>query len=357
MPPRIDSFLRMVVEQRASDLHFHAGLVPLVRHDGDLTPLPFRPLSAEETRRFLFEIMSPEQRAGFEKTQELDFAYAVEGLGRFRVNTFVQSRGLGAVFRVIPSKIPTIDELDVPQVLKKLGALQNGLVLVTGPTGSGKTTTLAAAIHEINRAAQRHIITIEDPIEYVHKPLRSVITQRQVGMHTESFASALRSALRESPDVIVIGELRDLETVMLALSAAETGALVFGTLHTNSAAKAIDRLIDVCPEELHAQVRVTLSAILRGVVAQQLIKRAAGDGMVVAAEVLLPSIALSHMIREGKVHQVDAYIQSSEGEGSDMQSLDSALCRLVRNGVVEVDEAASVATLPDTIRRAGALLD
>ena len=357
MPPRIDSFLRMVVEQRASDLHFHAGLVPLVRHDGDLIALPFRPLSAEETRRFLYEIMSPEQRAGFEKTQELDFAYAVEGLGRFRVNTFVQSRGLGAVFRVIPSKIPTIDELDVPQVLKKLGALQNGLVLVTGPTGSGKTTTLAAAIHEINRVAQRHIITIEDPIEYVHKPLRSVITQRQVGMHTESFASALRSALRESPDVIVIGELRDLETVMLALSAAETGALVFGTLHTNSAAKAIDRLIDVCPEELHAQVRVTLSAILRGVVAQQLIKRAAGDGMVVAAEVLLPSIALSHMIREGKVHQVDAYIQSSEGEGSDMQSLDSALCRLVRNGVVEVDEAASVATLPDTIRRAGALLD
>ncbi|NUP06451.1 MAG: PilT/PilU family type 4a pilus ATPase [Polyangiaceae bacterium] len=360
MGARIDSFLRLVVEQKASDLHFHAGSVPLVRHDGELIPLPFRSLSPDETRKFLFEIMSPAERTTFEQTQELDFAYPVDGLGRFRANVFMQSRGMGAVFRIIPSKIPSIDELGVPRVLKKLAALQNGLVLVSGPTGSGKTTTLAAIIHEINRTAQRHIITIEDPIEYVHQPLRSVLTQRQVGLHTESFASALRSALRESPDVVVIGELRDMETVTLALSAAETGVLVFGTLHTNSAAKSIDRLIDVCPEEMHAQVRVTLSTLLRGVVAQQLVKRSSGEGMVVAAEVLLPSVALSHMIREGKGHQVDAYIQSSEGDGSsgsEMQSLDMTLCRLVRQGVVDVDDAISVAAAPDLVRRAAANLD
>lgn len=351
MAHRIDAFLKLVAEQRASDLHLHAGNVPLARLDGDLVPLPFRKLSPEETRKFLFEIMSPEQRAIFEREQELDLSYTVEGVGRFRGNVFLQSRGMGAVFRVISSEIPTIDELALPRVLKKLALLQNGLVLVSGPTGSGKTTTLAAIVHEINRTTQKHIITIEDPIEYVHEPLESVVTQRQVGVHTDSFASALRSALREAPDVVVIGELRDAETAALALSAAETGVLVFGTVHTNSAAKSIDRLIDVCPEEMHGQVRATLGTLLRGVVAQQLIKRAAGDGRIAAIEVLLPSYALSHMIREGKIHQIDAYIQANEGD-SEMQSLDTVLARLVELGTVDLEDAEHVARDVSVVRRA-----
>jgi twitching motility protein PilT len=351
MPHRIDAFLKLVAEQRASDLHFHAGNVPLARLDGDLVPLPFRTLSPEETRKFLFEIMTPEQRATFEREQELDLSYAVPGVGRFRGNVFLQSRGMGAVFRVIQSQIPTLDELALPRALKKLARLQNGLVLVSGPTGSGKTTTLAAIVHEINRTSNKHIITIEDPIEYVHEPIESVVTQRQVGVHCDSFASALRSALREAPDVIVIGELRDAETAALALSAAETGVLVFGTVHTNSAAKSVDRLIDVCPEEMHAQVRATLGTLLRGVVAQQLLKRSAGDGRIAAIEILLPSYALSHMIREGKIHQIDAYIQANEGE-SEMQSLDTVLARLVEQGVVDLEDAERVARDPGMVRRA-----
>src|SRR6185295_250886 len=264
---RLDSFLRLVVEQQASDLHFHAGNVPIIRHDGDLVPLPFRMLSEEETRRFLYEIMTPEQREGFERDQEVDFAYVIEGIGRFRVNAFQQSHGPGAVFRIIPARLPTIDELRLPAVLRKLAFQSHGLVLITGPTGSGKTTTLAAIIHEINNPSKRHVITVEDPIEFVHFPLQSVITQRQVGIHTEAFASALRSALRESPDVLVVGEMRDWEAVGLALSAAETGVLVFGTLHTNSAAKAIDRIIDVAPEEVREQVRGVISVLLKGVIA------------------------------------------------------------------------------------------
>ncbi|MFO0553585.1 MAG: PilT/PilU family type 4a pilus ATPase [Polyangiaceae bacterium] len=350
--PRINSFLRLVAEQRASDLHFHAGSVPLIRHDGDLLPLPFRILSPDETRRFLHEIMTPAQRAAFEKSGEVDFAYAVEGLGRFRVNVFGQSRGIGGVFRIVPNRVPSIDELNLPRVLKKLAALQNGLVLVSGPTGSGKTTTLAAIIDEINRTARRHVITIEDPIEFVHTPDQSILTQREVGLHTESFAAALRAALRASPDVLVVGELRDLETVQLALAAAETGVLVFGTLHTNSAAKCIDRLIDLCPEEVHNQVRSTLSQTLRGVIAQQLVKAATGEGMLAAVEILLPSFALSHMIRENKVHQVDAYIQSHEGESSEMQHLDTVLMDYVRRGLVEPEEAALVARVPEVVRRA-----
>jgi twitching motility protein PilT len=355
MAARIDSFLRMVSEQRASDLHFHAGNVPIIRHEGDLVPLPFRVLSAEEAKRFLVEILTPAQRDAFERSQDIDFTYSIEGCGRFRVNMFNQSRGVGAVFRVIPDRVASIDDLDLPKVLKKLALLQNGLVLITGPTGSGKTTTLAAIIHEINAYSRRHIITVEDPIEYVHKPMKCVITQREVGRHTESFPAALRAALRESPDVLVIGELRDAETVTLALSAAETGVLVFGTLHTSSAAKCIDRLVDACPEESHAQVRATLANLLRGVLAQQLVKRADGEGMVAAVEVLLPSFALSHMIREGKVHQIDAYIQSPEGDRIEMQSLDAVLTRLAQNGVIDVEEALAVARNPDMVRRAAAL--
>jgi twitching motility protein PilT len=225
---RLDSFLRLVVEQKASDLHFHSGVVPLIRHDGDLVPLNFRALSDTDARRFLLEILTPEQRTSFDRDQELDFIYNLPEVGRFRANLFQQARGIGSVFRIIPNRLPTIEELYLPPVVKKLTQLQNGLVLISGPTGSGKTTTLAALVHEINKTSSRHIITIEDPIEYVHSPLQSVVTQRQVGRHVESFSSALRSSLRESPDVVVTGEMRDLETIQVALQAAETGVLVFG---------------------------------------------------------------------------------------------------------------------------------
>ncbi|HEX6241956.1 MAG TPA: PilT/PilU family type 4a pilus ATPase, partial [Polyangiales bacterium] len=281
---RIDSFLRMVAEQKASDLHFHAGVMPMIRHDGELVELPFRPLASEETRRFLHEILTPHQRERFEEDGELDFAYDLVGVARFRVNLMVQSRGPGAVFRIVPTSTPTLDQLAMPQSVKRLCRLSSGLVLVTGPTGSGKTTTLSAMVNEMNRTQSRHIITVEDPIEFVHEPVQCVITQRQVGSHVDSFATALRSSLRESPDVLVVGEMRDLETVALALQAAETGVLVFGTLHTNSAAKAVDRIVDVFPEEQQEQARGLLSVLLKGVLAQQLVRRASGEGRVAALE-------------------------------------------------------------------------
>jgi twitching motility protein PilT len=348
--PRIDSFLRMVSEQKASDLHFHAGVVPMIRHDGDLVELPFRPLGDDETRRFLYEIMSPEQKERFEADSELDFAYDLVGVARFRVNVMIQSRGPGAVFRIIPNNLPTLDDLNLPQALKKLGRLTSGLVLVTGPTGSGKTTTLAAMVNEINRTQNRHIITVEDPIEFVHEPHSCVITQRQVGIHVDQFATALRSSLRESPDVLVVGEMRDHETVSLALQAAETGVLVFGTLHTNSAAKAIDRITDVYPEEQQEQARGLLSVLLKGVVAQQLCKRASGEGRVAALEILFSNYAVSNMIREQKSYQIDGYLQSGEATQQGMISLEFFLRDLVRERMVTLEEALSFAPNSEVLK-------
>ena len=348
---RMDSFLRQVADQGASDLHFHAGNVPIIRFEGELMPLPFRVLSEVETSRFLLELMTDEQRAEFERTQESDFVYAIPGVGRFRANVFVQSQGLGAVFRVIPTQIPTMEELSLPLSVKRLTQLNNGLVLVTGPTGSGKSTTLAAMVNEINSTSPRHVISIEDPIEFLHDPKMGVITQRQVGKHAESFAGALRSALRESPDVLVIGEMRDLETIGLALSAAETGVLVIGTLHSNGATKAIDRIIDVIPEESRDQVRSTLSVLLRGVIAQHLLKNASGEGRVAALEILLQSYAVSNLIRENKVHQIDGYLDTASNDGSGMLSLDTALFRLVKEGTVSLEEALKLANQPDTLKR------
>ena len=349
--PRIDSFLRLVLDQRASDLHFHAGNVPLIRHDGDLVALPYRVLGADETRRFLFEIMNAEQRAIYEADGEVDFAYELEDAGRFRVNALNQSRGPGAVFRCIPKRIPTVEELKLPLSLRKLATMQNGLVLVTGPTGSGKSTTLAACIAEVNHTSPRHIITVEDPIEFVHDPDKSVVTQRQVGKHVDSFASALRSALRESPDVLVVGEMRDFDTVSLALQAAETGVLVFGTLHTNSAAKAVDRMIDVFPEEQHEQVRGLLSVLLKGVVAQTLIKRVSGEGRLAAFEVLLHNYAIANMIRENKVYQIDSYLQSSESMGAGMIGLDSCLLQYVRERLIDPEEALRHSNNPEVMQK------
>jgi len=348
---RLDSFLKLVVDQGASDLHFHAGNVPIIRHHGDLIPLPFRSLSGDEASRFVHEIMSPAQQEAFADQGELDFAYTTEGVGRFRVHVFRQSHGVGAVFRVIPSEVPTIDKLQLPAVVRKLATHQNGLVLITGPTGSGKTTTLAAIIHEINATQRRHIITIEDPVEFIHGPLKSVVTQRQVGVHAESFLQAHRSSLRESPDVLVVGEMRDHETVSLALSAAESGVLVFGTLHANSASRAVDRILNVCPDDSREQVRAVLSILLRGVVAQHLSRRATGDGRVAVLEVLLQSYGVSNMIRENKLHQLDAYLRSVDPATTGMQSLDHALAQAVRLGHITAEEALRGANHPDDLRK------
>src|SRR4051812_2559202 len=349
--PRIDSFLRLVAQQGASDLHFHAGNTPIIRYEGELMPLPFRQLSEVETSRFLLELMTPDQRAEFEQKLEADFVYDIENVARFRVNIFVQSAGLGAVFRVIPNQVPTLEDLNLPPAVRRLTQLSNGLVLVTGPTGSGKSTTLAAMVDDINKTSQRHVISIEDPIEFLHQPIKGAITQRQVGKHAESFAGALRSALRESPDVLVVGEMRDLETINLAISAAETGVLVIGTLHSNSASKAIDRIIDVIPEESRDQVRSTLSVLLRGVISQHLAKHASGEGRVAAMEVLLQSYAVSNLIRENKVFQIDGYLDTSSNDGSGMQSLDACLFRLVKQGEILIDEAVKFANQPESLRR------
>ncbi|MCA1827807.1 MAG: type IV pilus twitching motility protein PilT [Myxococcales bacterium] len=354
--PRIDSFLRLVAQQGASDLHFHAGNVPIIRHEGELMSLPFRHLSEVETSRFLLELMTEEQRADFEEKQECDFVYSIEGVARFRANVFVQSHGLGAVFRVIPNQCPTMEQLGMPLAVKRLSMLNNGLVLVTGPTGSGKSTTLAAIVDEINKSSERHVISIEDPIEFLHQPIKGVITQRQVGEHAESFAGALRSALRESPDVLVVGEMRDLETINLAIAAAETGVLVIGTLHSNSAAKAIDRIIDVIPEESRDQVRSTLSVLLRGVISQHLAKHASGEGRVAALEILLQSYAVSNLIRENKVFQIDGYLETASNDGSGMQSLDACLFRLVKQGDITVDEALKFANQPESLKSLAAQL-
>jgi twitching motility protein PilT len=259
--------------------------------------------------------------------------------------------GVGAVFRIIPDRLPTLDDLNLPNAVKKLTQLQNGLVLVTGPTGSGKTTTLAAMVNEINKCSQRHIITIEDPIEFVHRPMQSVVTQRQVGEHAESFASALRAALREAPDVVIVGEMRDLETIQLALSATETGVLVFGTLHTNSAAKAMDRIIDAVPEESRDQTRSVLSVLLRGVICQQLCRKAGADGRVAALEILLQNYAVAHMIRENKLHQLDGYLQSASNDGSGMQSLDYCLANYVREELITAQEAVHMSAYPDQMKK------
>lgn len=347
---RLDSFLRLIVEQSASDLHFHSGNVPMIRYNADLVRLPFRVLSETEVRRFLYEIMTPEQKKTFERERDLDFLYEIAGVARFRANVFVQNSGLGAVFRVIPYRLPTIDELELPGSVRRLTQLQNGLVLVTGPCGSGKTTTLGALVHEINRTAQRHVITIEDPIEFVHEPLKSVITQRQVGKHCKTFAGALRSALREAPDVVVVGELRDLETIQLALSAAETGVLVMGTMHTNTAAKAVNRIIDALPEENREQMRSVLAVLLRGVIAQRLCKRSSGEGRIAALEVMLHNWAVAHLIRDNKIHQLEGYLQSTNYDKTGMQSLDHAAFALVRDGVVSLEEGMRIAHQPEQLR-------
>ncbi|MCS6837506.1 MAG: type IV pilus twitching motility protein PilT [Bdellovibrionaceae bacterium] len=334
----IDELLKEMIAHHASDLHITAGTHPYVRVHGDLIPLTnYKVLSNQETQALLFEILSEKQKKKFIETWELDFAYSAEGIGRFRGNIFMQKRGLGGVFRQIPEKIKSAEELGLPKSLIDLINCDKGLILVTGPTGSGKSTTLAALIHYINANHSYHIITIEDPIEFVHKSIRSLVNQREVGSHTKSFNNALESALREDPDVILVGELRDLETISLALTAAETGHVVFATLHTNSAAKTIDRIIDVFPAAQQQQVRVMLAESLRGVIAQTLFRKADGSGRVVAFEIMKNTKAIGNLIREGKTHQIPSAIQTGAKHG--MVLFEKSIEELLRKGLITKADA------------------
>ncbi len=334
----IDSLLKRMIETGASDLHMLCGQPPKFRVHGELVPVEGEiELTHTRMEQLLFEIVDKNQKAKFSETHDLDFAHSLEGIARFRCNFFLQKRGPGAVFRIIPSKIKTISELNMPGVIEKLAHLQKGLVLVTGPTGSGKSTTLAALIDVINSNYRKHILTIEDPVEFVHTSKQSLVRQREVGADTKSFASAMRAALREDVDVVLLGEMRDFETIALAVTLAETGQLVFGTLHTSSAAKTIDRIIDVFPAEQQAQIRIMLADSLRGIVAQQLVPTKDGKGRAAVVEILFRVPALSTVIREQKTQQITSIIQGGKTEG--MQTIDNALMELVQKKVIGAEEA------------------
>jgi twitching motility protein PilT len=328
----IDELFKVMVEQGASDLHLTSGAPPVLRLHGGMVPMNYRELSNQDVQGLVFEILTEKQKKQFIEKWELDCAYSVPSLGRFRCNVFMQRKGLGAVFRIVPEKIKTPEELGLPQTVIDMMESHKGLILVTGPTGSGKSTTLAALIHHINMTQDCHIITVEDPIEFVHTNQKSLINQREVGTHTKSFENALKSALREDPDIMLVGELRDLETIALALTAAETGHLVFGTLHTNSAAKTIDRIIDVFPTGQQAQIRTMLAESLKGVVAQNLFKRADIPGRIAAYEIMKCTKAISNLIRENKIHQIPSQIQMGTKDG--MILFDKALDDLVRKGKI-----------------------
>jgi twitching motility protein PilT len=337
MAASIRQLLRFTVEQGASDLHLSAGQPPLLRMSGDLRRIDGPSLSQQEVQRLVNEVMTDAQRRTFEEKLELDFAYTLDTL-RFRINAFMQSRGTGAVFRAISSRIPSFSDLGLPEVTRQFAESEKGLVLVTGPTGSGKSTTLAAMIDHINETQPGHLLTLEDPIEFVHPPKRCLVNQREVGRQTHSFAAALRSALREDPDVILVGELRDLETTALAMTAAETGHLVLATMHTSSAPKTVDRIIDMYPAEQHGQIRGMLSESLVGVVSQMLVKKR-GGGRAAALEILVGTPAVRNLIREGKTHQIPSTMQVAGKSG--MQTMEGALVSLVSRGTIDLAEARS----------------
>ncbi|MGR5237225.1 type IV pilus twitching motility protein PilT [Vibrio alfacsensis] len=331
----ITELLDFSVKHNASDLHLSAGVPPMVRIDGDVRKLGIPAFTHQEVHRLVFEIMNDAQRSEFEEKLEVDFSFELQNVGRFRVNAFNQSRGCAAVFRTIPSSIPTLDALEAPEIFRKIANAEKGLVLVTGPTGSGKSTTLAAIVDYINRNHNKHILTIEDPIEFVHNNNKCLINQREVHRDTHSFQNALRSALREDPDVILVGEMRDKETISLALTAAETGHLVFGTLHTSSAAKTIDRIIDVFPGSDKDMVRSMLSESLRSVIAQKLLKRTAG-GRIACHEIMMATPAIRNLIREDKVAQMYSIIQTGAAHG--MQTMEQNARQLMAQGMVSREE-------------------
>ncbi|WP_417069144.1 type IV pilus twitching motility protein PilT [Niveibacterium terrae] len=333
----ITELLAFAVKNKASDLHLSSGLPPMIRVHGDIRRINLPPMEHKEVHAMVYDIMNDSQRKTFEENWECDFSFNVPNLARFRVNAFTQDRGAAAVFRTIPSKVLTLEELECPKIFKDIAQNPRGIVLVTGPTGSGKSTTLAAMVDYLNENEYGHILTIEDPIEFVHESKRCLINQREVSRDTHSFNNALRSALREDPDIILVGELRDLETIRLALTAAETGHLVFGTLHTSSAAKTIDRIIDVFPAEEKEMVRAMLSESLRAVISQTLLKKKDASGRVAAHEIMIGTPAIRNLIREAKIAQMYSSIQTGQNFG--MQTLDQCLQELVKRNIVGVAEA------------------
>jgi twitching motility protein PilT len=343
----ISDLLAFSVKNKASDLHLSAGLPPMIRVHGDIRKINVPAMDHSEVHDMVYDIMNDGQRKVYEETLECDFSFEIPNLARFRVNAFNHNRGSGAVFRTIPSKILTLEQLNCPAIFKDIADTPRGICLVTGPTGSGKSTTLAAMIDYINDKEFGHILTVEDPIEFVHQSKKCLINQREVGPHTLSFNNALRSALREDPDVILVGELRDLETIRLALTAAETGHMVFGTLHTSSAAKTVDRIIDVFPAAEKEMVRSMLSESLRAVISQTLLKTKDEQGRVAAHEIMIGTPAIRNLIRENKIPQMYSAIQTGQNVG--MQTLDQNLQDLVKRGVVSANEARSKAANKDAI--------
>ena len=351
-PPEFDfsAVLGQMVEARASDVHLTAGFAPAIRDKGRIHPMEgFPVLNSQQTREVVYGILNDDQRKRFETNKQLDFAYAIPGVARFRVNCFFQRGSVSAAFRLVPQEIPSLESLGVPQVLRDLTRKPRGFVLVTGPTGSGKSTTLAAMLDVINQEREDHILTIEDPIEFLHRHKRSIVNQREIGSDAPDFALGLRAALRQDPDVIMVGEMRDLETISTALTAAETGHLVFATLHTQSTAQTVDRIIDVFPPEQQGQVRTQLSIALQGIVTQQLLPTIDGKGRVAACEVLIPTPAVRNLVREGKTHQIYGALQTSGAVG--MQTMDADLARLVRTGKINRVLAEQRASVPEELSR------
>jgi twitching motility protein PilT len=345
----IDDLLRMVVEKGGSDLHLCVGVPPIIRIDGQLTPAPFDRITPQESQRMVYDILTDEQIQRFESTLELDCSYSLARVSRFRVNVYKDKGTIASAFRVIPQRIPTLEELNLPRVLADMTRKHRGLILVTGPTGSGKSTTLAAMINQINQERSAHIITIEDPIEYLHNHGRSIINQRELGGDTKAFLNALRASLREDPDVILVGEMRDLETISMAVTAAETGHLVFGTLHTNNAAQTVDRMVDVFPPGQQEQIRFQLSNNLEAVMCQQLIPKATGPGRICAMEIMIATPAIRNLVREAKAHQITSSIQTSANIG--MQTMDQSLRDHYASGNISLEEALSRAMQPDELRK------
>jgi twitching motility protein PilT len=340
----ITQLLAFGVEQGASDCHLSAGEPPMIRIHGDLKKLDHAPLTKEEAHALVYDIMNDAQRKAFEETHECDFSFEMGAVARFRVNVFMQRKGEGAVFRTIPTKILTLEQLEMPAILKQLCEKEKGLILVTGPTGSGKSTTLAGMVDYLNETFEGHILTVEDPIEFVHPSKKCLVNQRELGPHTNSFANALRAALREDPDVILVGEMRDLETIQLALTAAETGHIVFGTLHTSSAPKTVDRIIDVFPPNQQAQIRAQFAESIEAVITQTLLKKK-GGGRIAALEIMTGTTAVRNLVREGKIHQIPGTMQVSQKDG--MQTMDMALLNLVSRGLVSKEEAQSKSANPN----------
>jgi twitching motility protein PilT len=341
----ITELLAFVVKNKASDLHLSSGLPPMIRVHGDIRRINLPAMEHKDVHGMIYDIMNDGQRKAYEENLECDFSFAVPGLARFRVNAYVQNRGAAAVLRTIPSKVLTLEQLNAPKIFKEISDQPRGIVLVTGPTGSGKSTTLAAMVDHKNETEYGHILTVEDPIEFVHESKKCLVNQREVGPHTKSFSNALRSALREDPDVILVGEMRDLETIRLALSGAETGHLVFGTLHTSSAAKTIDRIVDVFPAAEKEMIRAMLSESLKAVISQTLLKTKDGTGRVAAHEIMIGTPAIRNLIRENKIAQMYSAIQTGQQYG--MQTLDQNLQDIVKRGIVSSAEARSKASNKD----------